>query len=376
MLTFGASMAQCAPIIAGPGGPRLTETPAPVADVKAGINAGGLAGADVNASVGAGGAGIGVSGAVNEKGAEVSAGVDAGLDAGAGGAKVDADVESSATAKAGGAKVGAGVNAGADTATGAVNGSAGVGAEAGGAKVGAGVNADADAATGAVNGRAGVSADAGGAKVGAGAGVADDGEANGTIGARAAVAATAPAQGTSSILLPILPLQGQQGDDAGSIGVRKTQLAMLGCIDPLFDGTCPTEPQAIPQSRTRFEIVDETDGAANVATSTVVQPTQGAGPTYPQPRVSQSFGIALADPVRTKSGLVVRCIIVNISNRNQPIPRLDVRLLNSAGEVVAHSVLSAPSDALAGGQEKTFEVRIRSLPPHAKHLAVSLVSPN
>jgi hypothetical protein len=153
---------------------------------------------------------------------------------------------------------------------------------------------------------------------------------------------------------------------------------MLGCIDPLSDGSCPAAPKAIPQSSIQFEIVDMADGATNRTTSTVGQLPRGAEPTDPQADsgVDRSFGISLADPVRTKNGLAVRCIIVNLSGRTLPIPRLDVRLMNSAGEIIGQSVLSAPSDALAGGLEKTFTLRIRPLPPHATRLTMLLVPPS
>jgi hypothetical protein len=409
MLAFGAS-ALSAPTMAGPGAPKLAET-LPVADLKAGVNAGGLAGADVGASIGGSNGAKVSAGAVGSGaqtgGAKVDANVNAGVnDAAAGTAKVDADVDTGGIAgtdnkTSGGAKVGAGIDAGAGIGAAGANVDADVNAGAnpgvGGAKVGTDVNASAEADGEKVDAGVGVAADGGteshtGLNTDVSAGVTNDPAmretsvsasetpGNGTIGADA----TALVQVSTSILLPLLPparpLESHRADGAGATGIRDTQLAMLGCVDRLPNGDCPnefdTKAGAIPQSNIHFEIMNVADGAANATTSTVVQPTQEVEPTYPNARLSQSFGIILlADPIRTRSDLAVRYKIVNTSSQNQPIPPLDVSLLNSAGEVVGHSVLSAPSDALAGGQDNTFELRIRSVPPDATRLTLTLVSP-
>jgi hypothetical protein len=417
VLALGAS-ALSAPTVVGPDAPKMTETPIPVVDLKAGVNSGGLAGADVDASVG-GSSGATVGAEAVGSGAQVDGGVRAGAGSNAAGgtAKVDADVDTGGIAgpdskTSGGAKAGAGVNADAGAGAAGADVDADVNADtnagAGGANVGAGVNAGTRAGAAGVDVDAGVNAGTNAGAGGAGVGVAADGgttglntdvsagvspgpamrdtnvSASGTPGT-VPMGAHAPAliQTTSSILLPLLPplgaRKGDRADDAGATGIRDTQLAMLGCVDPLSNGHCPTEFEtkagAIPQPSIHFEIVNVADGAANATTSAVVQPAQGAGPTYPEPRVSQRFGVFLTDPIRTRTGLVVRCVIVNTSGRTQPIPPLDVRLLNSAGDVVGHSVLSAPSNALAGGEDQTFKLRIRLLPPDATRLTVSLVSP-
>jgi hypothetical protein len=195
----------------------------------------------------------------------------------------------------------------------------------------------------------------------------------------AASATPAVVQTSSIILLPLLPLAAAQRGGADSKGVRETQLAAINCVDDFADD-CSSVPEAelkpIPPSRIQFELADATDGATKVELPTAVHPTHGVGLTDAQSAADAiaSFGASLADPVRTKSVLVVRCIIVNISTQNRTIPALDVRLINDAGEVVGHSVLSTPGEALAGGQEKTFKLRIYPFPPNATRLTVAFVS--
>jgi hypothetical protein len=151
--------------------------------------------------------------------------------------------------------------------------------------------------------------------------------------------------------------------------VRETQLAAISCVDSLADdcySISEAELRPVPPSRVQFELADATDGPAKV------HPTHGFGPT--EAGAIEGFEASLADPVRTKNILVVRCIIENTSSQSRAIPLLDVRLVNDVGEIVGHSVLSAPGDFLAGGQEKTFKLRIYPLPPNATRLTVAFVS--
>jgi len=217
---------------------------------------------------------------------------------------------------------------------------ANVGAGAGGASVGAGAN---------------VGAGASGANVGADADVGA-GAAGG-----ASVGVPAVAQTSSSILLPVVPLGGHQGEDA------------ISCVDRLMNASCSTDTGAelktISQARVNFDISDASDRAARLPAPTIVQPAPGGQAASPR------FGISFFNQVRTSAGIVVRYHIVNGSSQTQAIPPVEVSLLNSAGQVIEHSMLSAPVDALAGGERKMFKIFVHPLPPNAAGIKVALISP-
>jgi hypothetical protein len=280
-------------------------------------------------------------------------------EADASGASIGSDADD-ADAGTGGTTVGADADVSADTG-------------AGGTSVNADADVDADAGTGGttVGADADVSAetDASGARIGADADVDAD---TGADGATTDVPAVA--QTSSSILLPIIPLGGHQGAAADVRAIREEQLAAISCVDPLTNGPCPTasdvQLEPIPQSGVRFEIAEASEGAARLPTPTVVQSAPGARSADPR-----GLGISLVDPVRTSSGMVVHCIIVNTSSQTQAIPPMDVSLLNSAGQVVEHSVLRAPVDALARGERKKFRILVQPLPPDSARLTVAFTSP-
>jgi hypothetical protein len=52
-----------------------------------------------------------------------------------------------------------------------------------------------------------------------------------------------------------------------------------------------------------------------------------------------------------------------------------VARMNSAGQVIEHSVLSAPVESLAGGERNMFKMLIHPLPPNSARLRVALISP-
>jgi hypothetical protein len=293
ILAFGAS-ALSAPIMAGAGAPKLTD-PLPVADLKAGVNAGGLVGADVDASIGGNnGAKVG-AGAVGSAAPRGDAKVNAGAKANAGSAKADVDTHVGTGTRTSDSKIDVRADAGANGAAGGtanadadvdIGGIAGIDNKtSGGAKVdadidagarvgAAGANLDANVNAGSnpgagdakVGADVDASAEADRAKVDAGMGVAADGDTglntdasarvtpdpaipepsasaggappNSTIGADATVAVPAIVHASTSILLPLLPLESDRADGTGATGIRDTQLAMLGCVDRLSNGDC------------------------------------------------------------------------------------------------------------------------------------------
>jgi hypothetical protein len=52
---------------------------------------------------------------------------------------------------------------------------------------------------------------------------------------------------------------------------------------------------------------------------------------------------------------------------------MKVELLNSANQVVQRSLLRAPTDALAGGEHRSFKTLVQPLPPNIARVSVAFV---